>query len=102
MRAAQIQLHEATSARPPLLARTECSLEAGMSESRHASQQAEVDTNYAHFLTEVRALMATEAGRYALYRKGQRVAILDTMRDAVVVGEMTGGLPFSVQQITLA
>ena len=64
------------------------------------SQQTEVDANFHFFMTEREALLRTDYGRFAVYRARNRVAILDTLRDALTVGAITGGFPFSVQEIT--
>jgi hypothetical protein len=66
----------------------------------NASQQAEVDANCEQFMADRAKLLVSDYGRFALYRSRKVVAITDTLRDAVIVGQLTGGWPFSIQEIT--
>jgi hypothetical protein len=64
------------------------------------AQQTEVDANHKAFLADLDRLEPNYTGKFALYRNAQCIAVMDTIHDAVTAGHLTGGLPFSVQEIT--
>ena len=64
-------------------------------------REAEADRNFETFKSLLPDLLKEHGGKYALMRQGKLVQVLDTARDAMVVGhaQFEDGL-FSVQEIT--
>lgn len=65
-----------------------------------SDQRFEVEANFVIFQKEFHDLLETDRSRFAVYRGQQRIAIMDTFRDALILVAMTGGFPASVQEIT--